>query len=437
MTRIESARCEGADGTFAGLADDVTKLSGQIREQIDTTGVAAAVLLGTISKAAGEIRLVNGIQRENLGPLTRQASAGVRRIGERHNIAAEATKVLGARFETISRAIDEVVMALQSHDIVRQQIEHVVEALRVVDDPGHLPEAARLQEAQLSHSRETFEASVTRIRDAMGHIERSIRDVAEESAHLLGLSGGRERSFFVTVQSDLDGVLTLLDGQAKADRLLGEKAASVHEGVSAISRTIADIHLIGIQMQRIAMNATLRAARLGPAGGALETVAHSIQALAHQTEMDSGTLDDRLHAVREGASVLAEATAARGGSEVQIAHLRRSAEALGSIEDKARGDYTRTTALTDELQRQIRETAAAFGTQEESVQAMDIAREMLRGLCADGLSACSTASDAMVPGYTMHSQRAVHAALYQADGGEEVAIADESLALPDDNVEFF
>ncbi len=149
----------------------------------------------------------------------------------------------------------------------------------------------------MSHSRTTFETSVTQVRDALAQIVRNIAEVAGESARLPGLSGAGEASFFAGVQSDLAGILTILDSNAVEDHRLAEAAASVHQRVSGIAETIAGVRAIGIEMQRIALNATIQAAHLGTDGAALEIVAQAIQALARETETASGMLDGRLRTI--------------------------------------------------------------------------------------------------------------------------------------------
>ncbi len=129
MTRIESSRFETAGASFAGLADAVTSLSRQIREQIGITAGSATEAFVTACQAAEQVRREVEAQRQNLGPLTRQSSAGLLKMKDHRGRISQANTLLGMRFEGISAAIGDLVTDLQSHDIVRQQIEHVLEAL--------------------------------------------------------------------------------------------------------------------------------------------------------------------------------------------------------------------------------------------------------------------------------------------------------------------
>lgn len=441
MTRIESAHFENAGTTFVGLAEAVAALSRQIREETGRTADSATILLATTTRAAGQMQEVARRLEENLGPLTRQASAEILKIREHRGQVSQAIQLLGARFEEVSRAIGEVVAGLQAHDIVRQQIEHVLEALRHPEVSGRtLPETARLQSAQLDNSRATFETSVNQIRQALADIERNIAEMAQESARVLGLSGGSDAAFLSSIASDLEGILTILESNRVSDRRLAEAAASVEQRVAEISETIAGVHRVGIEMQRIALNATIQAAQLGPEGGALEVVARAVQELARETESASDMLEGRLRATTDAARALGNATGSGGGSDERIAQLRRSVEDFGTIQDQARGDHARIVALTAGLTEQVRETIETFGTQHECLGVLAGTAEILRGLStarpatgADG--AGQTASKHAMPSrYTMQSERTVHESLYEArpdnvgcpePGGQE------------DNVEYF
>jgi hypothetical protein len=441
MTRIESARFESAGTTFVGLAEAVAALSRQIREETGRTADSATILVATTAQATEQMRDMARRLEESLGPLTSQASGELVKIREHRGQVSQAVKLLGARFDAVSHAVGEVVTGLQAHDIVRQQIDHVLEALGRHESSGLNPsETARLQAAQLDNSRATFESSVNRIRHALAAIERNIAEMAEESARLLGLSGGSDAAFLSSVASDLAGILTILDSNRVSGHRLAEAAASVQQRVAEISETIAGVHAVGIEMQRIALNATIQAAQLGPAGGALEVVARAIQELARETEAASDTLENRLRATTEAARALGNATASGCGREERIAHLRRSLEDFGAIQDQARGDYTRIVALTAGLTEQVRATIETFGTQHECLTVLAGAAQTLRGLSggapatrADGVG--RTASKYAMPSrYTMQSERTVHETLYEARPGGEGC---PEPGRQEDNIEFF
>lgn len=436
MTRVESARFETAGSTFTDLADAVGVLSRQIREQVGATAMSAAELTETASRAAAQTRQVAQQRQENLRRLAAQVAVGVARIRERRGAAADAAKVLGARFDGISRAIGDVVAALQGHDIVRQQIEHVLESVRSADgaDP-RLPRTAGLQAAQLRNSRSAFETSVRQIRGALMEIDATLGEMAGESVRLLGLSGESEVSFSSSVESDLAGILAILDSNLDADRRLGEAAVSVCQRVSEISRTVDGVRAVGIEMERIALNATVQSAKLGSAGGALEIVACQIRELAREAETASGSLAVQVRKVEHVAAALGHAGGRRANLEQQIAGLRGCAEGFRAAWNAADCDCARTVELTGGLRQKVRDTVNAFGEHTECLQTLAAAVESLSRLAGSAPPPGSAAATQMPHRYTMESERAVHRAVC----GAPPRHAQAAIGPPqgEDNVEFF
>lgn len=446
MTRIESARLEASGGTFAGLADAVMALSRQIREHIGATADSAKALLETASQAGQELRRVAQVRRENLGPLARQASVSIQKIADRRRRVAHANTQLAERFEGVSRAFGDLVEALQSHDIVRQQIEHVIEALHRLGtlDGSETSRFAtvRLQSAQLQNSRTTFERSVEQIRSALVRIERNIEEIAEDGASLLGSSDAtNEASFVSSLESSLAGIVKVLESNAAADRLLVEAVVSIDQRVSEISRTIAGIQTIGVEMHRIALNATIQAARLGQHGGALEIVANSIQGLARKAGTASSMIEDQLSGIRDAALAL-DKMAARSDSATEIPQLNRSVADLNSIQDQARDGYVRTIEKITGLKRQVGDMISVFGDQSDVLNRLVGAAGMLRELSADGSSTAAPDVEQMAAAYTMQSERDVHNAVFemgdpQNQESARPGVAPAALDGQDDNVEFF
>jgi hypothetical protein len=440
-TRIESARFD-AGATFVDLAQSVSALSRQIREQIGNTSNSAAALLDTAGSAAGEVRSAAQKLRDNLGPLASQTGADLLKIQDRHNQVSEASQRLAERFEGISRAVGDVVTALQFHDIVRQQIEHVQDAFRPLNpsdvSESNLADIARLQAAQLNNSQTTFEASIKQIRDALVRIELNIGEVADESAHLLGQSRSGDAAFSSGIQSDLGLILGILESNVAADRRLAITADAIRERVSEISQTIDDVRAIGANMQFIALNATIQAVRLGNDGAALRIVAQTIRELARDAETRFNTLEEHLKALRDASSALRKGSGARDSWEAEITQLRRCIETATSIQDSAFRDYTRTVELTAGLKQRIHETIAAFGTQKECLSVLAGTTEVLQQLSAAAMPANIAGPEQMPAKYTMQSERAVHRATYEDVLRKDGPPPQSELPAPgNDNVEFF
>ncbi|WP_321472955.1 methyl-accepting chemotaxis protein [uncultured Paludibaculum sp.] len=442
MTRIESARFVGEEGRFVGLAASVLELSQQIRQQVGTSAASVAILLQTASEAAAEAGAAARRREENLGPLTEQTSAGLRKIKEHRKEVASVNAQLASRFEGVSAAVGDLVTALQSQDIVRQQVEHVQQALRALHGGtggrGELPAVARLQAAQLDNSRATLAETVQQIRGSLARIEGNVTEVAGEAACLLGASGQSEPAFFDSVKSNLEGSLDLLCSNRDSERRLASTAVTVHKRVCEIAETISGIRAVGVMMQRIALNATIQAARLGEEGASMEIVANAIQWLAGEAEQASEKTETLLQRIRERATSLETTTESFGTTEAEIARLRHDTTALHDAEALARSGYRQSMELIEGLKQRLQRTVAEFGTQDETLGILDRASGVLRGLGADAQSCDLGSTDVVPASYTMHSERSIHAA-FQA--GRSTNEADRLRGVrenaAEDNIEFF
>jgi hypothetical protein len=181
---------------------------------------------------------------------------------------------------------------------------------------------------------------------------RGIRRVA-------GPSDAGEESFAGGVEADVAGIVSVLSSNAEADRMLADAAASLGERAAEISCTIAGIRTVGLEMQRIALNATIQAARLGQSGGALEIVANAVQGLAREAGAASAAVEDRLSALRDALSAL-DRSASLGGSAAQIPQLRGGAAGLKSMEEQARNGYSRTLQQIAQVKQQIGKTVCGL-----------------------------------------------------------------------------
>jgi hypothetical protein len=128
---------------------------------------------------------------------------------EIQNRAQDSSARLRAEYEAISDAFKKLIVSIQFHDITRQQVEHVIEALRRVHctsegETGSLSRDRRgaaavliLQSSQLADAGEKFAASVASVAHNLDDIATWVREMADESRMLSGLSEDEKNSLFL------------------------------------------------------------------------------------------------------------------------------------------------------------------------------------------------------------------------------------------------
>jgi hypothetical protein len=109
-----------------------------------------------------------------------EVMASLSAFREIQNRAQDSSARLRAEYEAISDAFKKLIVSIQFHDITRQQVEHVIEALRRVHctsegETGSLSRDRRgaaavliLQSSQLADAGEKFAASVASVATQLG-----------------------------------------------------------------------------------------------------------------------------------------------------------------------------------------------------------------------------------------------------------------------------
>ena len=133
------------------------------------------------------------IQSEQARTMLGKAYDNQRSLERKHSTASGTARHIESGTREIASTIGDIVMSLQFHDITRQQIEHVKEALGTVisriREEGHamsekalfVREVCSLQAAQLSQSRDELTDAVHKIIRNLHDISRSVNDILRET----------------------------------------------------------------------------------------------------------------------------------------------------------------------------------------------------------------------------------------------------------------
>jgi hypothetical protein len=206
---------------------------------------------------------------------------------------------LADRSRAVGGSVAEVVASLQFHDIVRQQVEHVEEALRDMvelaaeracprrrpraggadgaegdgqpgesedcwrDLVGWMADVSELQVSQLGNASQRFGAAVQGLRDGLSGISAQTGDLLADLETITAAGDRGEGTVFARVARSTARVIRAMErsgGQAREiAALIGEVAATVSE----TSRFVSSIEEVGSEIELIAINASIKAAHTG------------------------------------------------------------------------------------------------------------------------------------------------------------------------------
>ncbi len=452
-TKIESARLGELGSGFVNLAIDVEKLSHQVHEKSAAILSHRQLLATLITANLSTVRSSETKQDVMVLATLKDTSANLTElvaVNERCTRFGSTVSIISGE---VTDSISEVVSSMQMHDMTRQQLEHVVEALerltgdlagaktsdddndrlrRVIIETGDICE---LQEAQLRFASSELYSAVCNIIDNLREVASKQSVIAQETITITGATG----SSFVDVMSlGMSAVTAVLTSCAEADRNMSDTIKKVAQTINEIASFVTDIEAIGSEIDLIALNSQIKAALTGPEGAALGVLAEAIKRLSDE-------------AVRQTDSVAATLTGIHGVTEHLLANSENEEDQLGVRISSMQEELAVILSTLGEMNTEMLSVLSGLNGRvlrltedvEEATAGVDVherTKAMSDGVLAD-LELIVAQSRQIEPAssefkenlrhmeehYTMESERHIHEALARKRSGQTV-IAVRSVA---------
>lgn len=155
-TKIESAQLNDAGHDFVTIAEDVERLSVLINSSSTDIAERAGYLNSLVERTLSEVLALEARQKEKVRSVLDKTQASLTSLTEKNTSSTMTAHQISTELATIAGSIGEVVSSIQFHDITRQQVEHVKEALDLAaetlserpDDEASESEASPYEEAR-------------------------------------------------------------------------------------------------------------------------------------------------------------------------------------------------------------------------------------------------------------------------------------------------
>jgi methyl-accepting chemotaxis protein len=317
--QIEIARLGNAGTDFKTLSDNVRRLAALISTKtvslIDKTDILIPALNNNISLIEDYKSQQEGQSRLVLDKITKDLEM----ISQRKDLSAATVLGISNKWRKTTASIGEIVQSMQFHDITRQRIEHTCDALknlpskiselkkeqtawgRVSDlfksdgkpsdnnSRGGSPAAnlvantCKLQSAQLRKAKADFADAIERIMENLKNIALYAGSISEETMQISGKKEGKEGSFILEMEQDVDQLSNAIGTFAQIKKDLSQAMKTMTKIAADMSGYMKEMEKISIEMQILALNASIHAAHIGDQGATLSTLADSIHTLAAET----------------------------------------------------------------------------------------------------------------------------------------------------------
>lgn len=472
-TKIESARLGELGSGFVNLAMDVEKLSHQVNEKSATILKHRQLLASNIDTNLNSVHSNEKVHdTEAHGALSGTASALQKLIDVAQRCAGFGSMVSEVSAD-VSSNISEVVSSQQAHDITRQQVEHVVEALdklntditesvttvageelyrKLVIEAGDVCE---LQEAQLRFAVSELYAAVCAIVENLRDVARKQSLMARETLSLAGVADSGGSSFVDELKQGMSSITSALIYCAQSDRNISDTMESVATTIRQITGFVEDIEYIGSEIDLIALNSQVKAALTGQEGAALGVLAEAIKRLSdeaiRQTEAVTATLTV-IHTATEHLSTDTAREEAGSGTliasmESELSEIMRT---LGVTNDELFALLAGLGENVRSLTEDVEQATAAIDVHERMNSMAGVILADLERIVGESRRIEPATSQFkqnlqhMEDRYTMESERRIHEAIARKSAGHpaagvvvEIMPKEESDSEFGDNVDLF
>ena len=448
LIRIETSRLSDSGSAFETLANDMSLLATSLDARVKNSLAIADSFLAPIDSAMLELATIATDQAATLPSLISGISGQLSSFTAKLQDARDLSSTLGSRYEAIAAHFRQVIVALQIHDTTRQQVEHVVQALRhLVEQPSNPNETVKtfgagpcfeagssrsrafildLQHAQLDHTREKFSAAVAAIMQSLDQVAMHIRKLSEDSEELVKLSGDTDQNFLGNVEQGYAAVFAGLQQCENASSTTAKAEVLLQEAIGSIRKPLQEIQFFELQILKLALNATICAAHAGDAGNCLAVLATSVQQLALDSREKSDSILAGLSSAASLSTCISKVESSldisdpsstedwmedlrTGVSDLHLTGRQSAAAVVTSI-------ATSGKRILGELEATCRDFRAGPVFAESARRAQQVIRSISAEALADAASSGETLEADPGPDqyYTMQSERDVHDAFLSA-----------------------
>ncbi|WP_165188988.1 hypothetical protein [Caulobacter soli] len=378
--------------------------------------------------------------------LTASAAA----IADHHARIASVAVTVAALARDVQKKVGGGLAALQVGDSTRQRIEHVQAGLTFLDEAGEIAalpaeprERAhafvhRLLGAQLVAMGEDFHREVARINDSVIGMAADATELLRLRDLASGQGDGTEANFLRNLEGNVGQALGLVGDMTAGERAAEEVSRSAAVSARELTERIAGIQNIRADVQMMALNTTLKCARIGETGKPLGVIAVELRAHAIHLEKSAAETTSSLEGLFSAAEALGQRDVSHDGEDGKAAAaatvLSGAVARIGKAGDGVDSALDAVARQGADVVDMLRRAAERCDLHTQIGSVLDAAANQLLDMAGDDEIFADDIAPALHPllaklakQYTMAREREVHRALTEALGE---AVVTEVVATP-------
>jgi methyl-accepting chemotaxis protein len=295
--KIQSANVGaiGADSLF--LADEVSDLSMKVDDNIgklfDRLKSAQASITGIYDRMSQHMET----HRSRLEDTEVRMDSVLGKIEDVLTDSASVLDRIASLSAEISRQVGEVVASMQFHDITRQKMEHVIEAIEDIcrrmeqeapTEPDLLPawvaQVGSIQINQLDLVKQEMADAGRNMASSLQQIAQRSRQQAEEAVRIIRSADIESHdSVIAQFQEDMATIASCLSDSSEMNRHMLDEVGAITRMAGEMSSFLRDVEMIAGSVKLLALNAQIKAAQMGGSGRALGVLAEEVRRISGET----------------------------------------------------------------------------------------------------------------------------------------------------------
>ncbi len=317
-TRIESAHINSENSSFVTLSNEVNQLSNQIAGKLEMIENGLMDSSRIVNKTYKEVSEFKSKQASSAISIFSRINQCIEALVIKHDQSVNMVNSIRDDNQRITDGVNGIVGSLQIHDISRQKLEHVTEAIDDLEPDAidvqqeidkefimQTADVCKLQIQQLYNTRMEILDAFQSIISNGNNIASTTRQMASNTSKMMTTSDENSSAFCFDVESGIESVISSLRNNANIIHDLSQTTMQISGLIKEMSVFIKDIKEIGTNITLIALNAIINAEHLHKEGAALSVLADAIQQLSVNTKLDIEKIADNLGTITELAKNLA------------------------------------------------------------------------------------------------------------------------------------
>ncbi len=297
--KVESSRTRNESQSFQLLADEVAEISTFVQNSCQNFTSNMNVAEKDINTSKHVLRHINSYDESGEQAITIISSV-LDDVGSKlETLSAK----ISARSAVMVQGLNDVVMAMQFHDITRQQLENISHALLVISEKTKMTSSELSSYTEQSDEQIAFEiygilsiqvAHLNSIYEQIINAEQQIEtglDIAMDQAQtqatdagsLLKFGGGEVNNSVVAIlEKETDNVSISLNKSLTIVSRAAAVSRSVNRNISEIGTFVYKMEKIAFDVKVLALNVTVEAVKTGDSGNALIVLAKELSDLSQK-----------------------------------------------------------------------------------------------------------------------------------------------------------